>query len=93
MLKFFRIVTLLEGLSFLFLLLVSMPLKYNNVTAVPNQIGGMFHGALFILYVLMIVPMGRKFGWSFKTMFVIGLGSLIPFGTFYVDHKYLKPER
>jgi len=90
MLKFFRLITLLEGVSYLFLLFVSMPLKYAGITEVPTKIGGMAHGVLFIIYVLMILPVGKKLTWSFKMMFIVGLASVIPFGTFYIDKKYLK---
>lgn len=90
MVKFFRIITLLEGVSYLFILFVSMPLKYGGVTEVPNQIGGMAHGVLFVLYVLMILPVGNKKKWNFKTMLIVGVASVIPFGTFYIDRKYLK---
>jgi integral membrane protein len=90
MLKFFRLITLLEGLSYLFLLCVSMPLKYADVTEVPTKIGGMAHGVLFIIYVLMILPVGMKLKWNFKTMFLVGIASVIPFGTFYIDKIYLK---
>jgi integral membrane protein len=90
MLKFFRIITLLEGVSYLFLLLVSMPLKYSGVTEVPTKTGGMVHGVLFIIYMLLIIPMAKKMTWNFKTMFIVGIASVIPFGTFYIDKIYLK---
>jgi integral membrane protein len=90
MVTFFRIVTLLEGISYLFLLFVSMPLRYAEITAVPSKIGGMTHGVLFIIYVCMIIPVGFKLKWNFKSMFLVGLASIIPFGTFYIDRKYLK---
>ncbi len=90
MVSLFRVVTLLEGISYLFLLLVSMPLRYAGITAVPSKIGGMAHGILFIIYVCMIIPVGFKLKWNFKIMFLVGLASIIPFGTFYIDKKYLK---
>ncbi|MFT6746122.1 MAG: integral membrane protein [Glaciecola sp.] len=90
MIKFFRIIAIVEGISYLFLLFVSMPLRLAEITEVPTKIGGMTHGVLFIVYMLMILPVGIKLKWNFKTIFIVGLGSLIPFGTFYIDKKYLK---
>jgi len=90
MVKFFRIIAFLEGVSYLFLFLVSMPLKYSGVSEVPNQIGGMVHGGLFVLYILMIIPVGLKVKWNFKTMLIVGVLSVLPFGTFYMDKKYFK---
>jgi integral membrane protein len=90
MLKFFRLITILEGVSYLFLLFVSMPLRLAEITEVPTKIGGMTHGVLFIIYILMIIPVGMKLKWNFKTMFIVGLASVIPFGTFYIDKIYLK---
>jgi integral membrane protein len=90
MVKFFRIIAFLEGVSYLFLFLVSMPLKYTEITVVPNQIGGMAHGVLFVIYAVMILPVGLKVKWNFKTMIIVFILSLLPFGTFYMDKKYLK---
>ena len=90
MLKFFRMIALVEGISYLFLLFVSMPLRLLEVTDVLSRPGGMIHGALITIYVLMILPVGKKLGWDFKTVSIVGLASLIPFGTFYIDKKYLK---
>ncbi|POR20828.1 hypothetical protein BWK57_12310, partial [Flavobacterium columnare] len=51
---------------------------------------GMSHGVLFILYVLLAFFLQRQLKWNFKTTIIILLASLIPFGTFYIEKKYLK---
>jgi integral membrane protein len=84
------IVAILEGLSYLFILFVSMPLKYFADMPMPNKIGGMFHGILFVLYIVLLFPTAKKLNWGFKTIAIGALASVIPFGTFWFDKKYLE---
>ncbi len=88
-LKNFRVVAILEGISYL-LLAVTMYFKYVLDNGLPNKIVGMIHGVLFILYVIMAFDLRKKQQWSFNTFMIILIASLIPFGTFYIDYKYLK---
>lgn len=88
-LKNFRVVAILEGVSYL-LLAVTMYFKYVLENGLPNKIVGMIHGVLFILYVIMAFDLRKKQQWSFNTFTIILIASLIPFGTFYIDQKYLK---
>ena len=85
----FRIIAVLEGLSYIFLL-IAVPIKYlaNNEQYVKAL--GMPHGILFILYIVLAFVMQKKMSWNKKNMLVIILGSIIPFGTFYIDYKYLQ---
>ena len=85
-----HIAAILEGLSYLFILFVSMPLKYFAEMPMPNKIGGYAHGILFIVYIALIFPTAKKLNWDLKTMFIAAAASLIPFATFWVDKKYLK---
>ena len=55
------------------------------------QLLGMPHGLLFVAYIALAIFVQTTYKWNTKTFIVILLGSLIPFGTFYVDKKYLKP--
>ena len=88
-LKSFRVVAILEGISYL-LLAVTMYYKYVLENGLPNKIVGMIHGILFILYVYMAFNLRKNQEWSFRTFIIILIASLIPFGTFYIDHKYLR---
>ena len=81
-----RIVGFLEGCSYL-LLGFTMILKYKFMLPKPNYIVGMFHGVLFIAYVLMVIKVAVSKKWSFLTTFWALTASLIPFGTFYADKK------
>ena len=84
------ITAILEGLSYLFILFIGMPLKYGLDIPSPNYIGGMLHGLLFMLYIGLIYPTVKKLNWNLKTILLAGIVSIIPFGTFWFDKKYLK---
>lgn len=86
----FRITAFLEGLSYIFLLFVAVPIKYQMGDASYVQILGMPHGILFMLYVFLAVYLKPQYNWDSKTFLLVLVASLIPFGTFYVDRKVLK---
>jgi integral membrane protein len=92
MLRFFKIISILEGISLLGLLVITMPLKYYYDNPAPNQWLGMVHGMLFIAYVVLAFIMGRSLKWSVKTLLIVLVCSIIPFGTFWMDKKYLQPQ-
>lgn len=86
-----RLVGLLEGASFLLLLLVAMPLKYYADQPLAVRYVGMAHGVLFLLYLLAIVPVALDHRWNAKTTALAVLASLLPAGPFLFDAKVLKP--
>lgn len=90
MLKSFRIISLLEGISYLLILGVTMPLKYIWDQGQPNQIVGMAHGVLFLLYIVLAIMIKPERNWNGKTLAIVLLCSIIPFGTFWMDRKYLR---
>ncbi len=92
-LKYFRIVAFLEGISFLALLFIAMPLKYMYAMPMPNKIIGMLHGVLFVAYVFYLLNVRSEFNWSFKKTLIAFLASILPFGTFVLDAKVLKKEK
>lgn len=92
MLKFFKIIALLEGLSLLLLLLFAMPMKY--ILDQPEYVKhvGMAHGVLFIGYILLAVMLKIELAWTWKKFGIISIASVIPFGTFYVEKKHLNSD-
>lgn len=90
MLTTFRITAILEGVSYLMLFGITMPLKYLADMPEPNKFVGYAHGFLFIAYVILAIMFWMEKKWSFKKGAIILVASLLPFGTFYIDHKYLK---
>jgi integral membrane protein len=87
--KTFKIISVLEALSFLILLGIAMPLKYMAGIPEPVSIFGMFHGILFILYILGAFIMKKKINWPLQTLLIVILCSVLPFGPFYIERKYL----
>jgi len=89
-LNIFRIVALLEGVSYLLLLFVAMPIKYVLEDPQYVKLLGMPHGILFITYIVLAVLFKKQFSWTNIELFIVLIASIIPFGTFYIDRKYLK---
>lgn len=85
-----RLTGILEGLSFVVLLAVAMPLKYLAGKPELVSIVGMVHGVLFVLYIVLSVIAKFQYPWSWKTIFFLWAASVIPFGTFYADCKMLR---
>jgi len=91
MLKTFRIIAFLEGFSYLLLMAAALFKRLPNGNDTYVKLLGMPHGLLFVIYIALAVVLRFTYKWNTKTFIIILLGALIPFGTFYVDKKYLKP--
>lgn len=89
MIKAFRIVGFLEGISYLLLLFVAVPIKYFGENETYVKMLGMPHGLLFIGYIILAIMLKYELEWKSKTFWMVLLASIIPFGTFYIDRKYL----
>ena len=79
-----------EGLSYLVLLFIAMPLKYFADSPAAVRYIGMLHGILFIWYVLSVFRAKMLKRISFQEAFWSLLASIIPFGTFYADRKIFR---
>jgi integral membrane protein len=90
-LKQFRLIALAEGISFL-LFAITMPLKRIYEMPEPNKIVGYIHGGLFIVYIIWALLCYTKLKWSFLNLIKVAVASLLPFGTFILDHLFLKKE-
>jgi len=88
--KLFRIIALLEGISYILLLFVAVPIKYSLGDPTYVKLLGMPHGILFVAYFGFAFYFMQDKNWSIKTLTIVLLGSVLPFGTFYVDKKYLR---
>ena len=87
MIKILRILGNIEGVSYLLLLGVAMPLKYFFDIPIAVKITGMAHGVLFIAYCILLLQCMLKFNWSLRFGTYLFLATLIPFGTFVSDRK------
>lgn len=88
----FRITAFLEGISFILILAVSMPLKYYYDMPGPNQVIGMAHGLLFVLYCVQALTLTFENKWPFKSLFILFVASILPFGTFYFVPRVLREQ-
>jgi integral membrane protein len=87
-----RLVGYAEGVSFLLLLCVAMPLKYLAGKPEMVRVVGMAHGLLFVLYILQVIQAKIEYGWSMKTMLLGITASVLPFGPFIADAKLFRME-
>ena len=87
---FFRVVSFLEGTSYLLLLFVAVPVKYWMNDPQYVKLLGMPHGLLFLGYIVLAFLLKSELNWSIKKLGVVLIASILPFGTFYVDKKYLR---
>jgi integral membrane protein len=92
MIRIFKITAILEGFSYIFLLANMIVNKHSNPELYKTLLFpiGMTHGVLFIAYLYLTFYLKTKQNWSFKDTAIIVLGSLIPFGAFFIEKKYLK---
>lgn len=86
----FRLVAMLEGVSFLILLGVCMPLKYLADMPWPNKVMGWTHGLLFLLYLWTAIQAWQLDKWSVGKFALSIVAALLPFGPFVFD-RYVRP--
>jgi len=86
----FRVVSILEGLSYILLLFIATPIKYLGGDPSYVKLLGMPHGILFMAYIVLAFLIKNSLKWNMKTFLIVLAASIIPFGTFYIDKKYLR---
>ncbi len=88
----FRIIGFVEGVSYLVLLFIAMPMKYMLGIAIATKIAGMIHGLLFIGFIILLMQAAQKHNFSSKDNTIFFIASLIPFGTFFTDKRLRELE-
>jgi integral membrane protein len=86
----FRVVAFWEGLSYLVLLLIAMPLKYGLGFDVAVRVVGMLHGVLFVAYLLTLAFAARVLGP--RRVIVALVASIVPGGTFWQESRLQRDE-
>ena len=86
----FRVISILEGLSYIVLLFIAVPIKYLDNDESYVKMFGMPHGLLFVAYIVLAYLIKDDLKWNSKTFWAVLAASIIPFGTFYIDKKYLR---
>lgn len=93
LLRVLRLTSIAEGLSYLLLLGVAMPLKYVFHHDFAVRIAGSIHGALFVVLCLMILLALMWAKLPFKTAILVGIASLLPAGPFFADRLLKRHQR
>ena len=88
--KTFRIVAFLEGVSYILLLFIAVPIKYWGGNDQWVKLLGMPHGILFVGYIIVAGLIKEKQNWNSIDFLIVLICSILPFGTFYVEKKFLK---
>lgn len=86
----FRAISLLEGLSYLLLLGIAMPLKYLAGRPEWVRVMGSLHGVLFVLFVVALWQVVFDASWSVRRALVAFLSSLVPFGALWLERSLRK---
>ena len=84
-LKKFRLINKIEGISFLILLFIAMPMKYLLDIPMATKIVGMTNGIFVFAFLYQLFATSDEAPFSGKEMGILTLMSLIPFGSFYND--------
>jgi integral membrane protein len=86
--KTLRFIGIAEGISFLVLLLVAMPLKYFAGLPLAVKVVGWAHGVLFVLYIGLVLAAIRPMKWRVIDVLIAWAASFIPAGTFFLDKSF-----
>ena len=82
-----RATGLAEGVSFLVLLLVAMPLKYFAGLPAAVKVVGWAHGVLFIAFVAVLLYTTVVARWPLSRAGLVFVAALLPFGPFLIDRR------
>lgn len=87
-----RAVGFAEGISYLVLLGIAMPLKYLAGMPAAVQYVGWAHGLLFILFIAVVAAVGYTHRWTTMQVIKAVVASLVPFGPFVLDRTWRKEQ-
>ena len=90
--SWFRKIAFSEGVSFLVLLLIAMPLKYMADYPLATTIVGGLHGVLFIAFMFMAWEVKKEFKRDWSWFGKAFLASILPLGTFVLDKQWKREE-
>ncbi|MWC29866.1 DUF3817 domain-containing protein [Paenibacillus sp. MMS18-CY102] len=89
-LKWFRYISYMEGISFLVLLCIAIPLKYAADQPQMVTVTGMIHGALFAAYIVAIMVMAVLYRWGLLRIAGGILAAFLPFGPFVLERRLMR---
>jgi integral membrane protein len=87
-----RLIAILEGITLLCMVFITVPLRVYYGVNTFSKILGPVHGCLFLLFIFNTLRFAVENNWKFKqTTWKVLIACIIPFGTFYIDCKILRP--
>ena len=86
----FRLINKIEGISFIILIFIAMPMKYSFGYPIATKVVGMLHGLLVFAFIYQIIEAKKEAGFNLKETALYSILSLIPFGSFYTDKLLAK---
>ncbi|HEX5020886.1 MAG TPA: DUF3817 domain-containing protein, partial [Candidatus Binatia bacterium] len=87
-----RAIGMIEGVSFLLLLGVAMPLKYFGGMPMAVTAAGWLHGLLFITFCIALTQAHQEANWTVWRSGTVLIAALLPFGPFAIDKKLRREE-
>ena len=87
-----RAIGMIEGVSFLLLLGVAMPLKYFAGMPMAVTAAGWLHGLLFITFCIALTQAYQEANWTVWRSGTVLIAALLPFGPFAIDKKLRREE-
>jgi integral membrane protein len=87
LLRYLRLASLTEAVSYLLLMGIAMPLKYAWGMPLAVQIMGMIHGVLFLILIWLLVRTGFESTWPKSRLWLLALASLVPLVPFFLDRR------
>jgi len=93
LIKWFRRVAIAEGVSFLVLLFIAMPLKYFAGWPEAVKVVGWAHGVLFVAFLAMAYEVKTALNKNLMWLAKAFVASVLPFGTFVFDRQFAKEKK
>ena len=85
-----RVISFMEGISYILLVFVGMPLKYGLEIREVNYVLGAGHGALTMIFVLLLFIAFADKSISITNAIKVFIASLFPFGAFWAEKQFKK---
>lgn len=88
----FRKVAKIEGISFIILLFIAVPLKHLGDLAIATKIVGPIHGGLWMWFLYLQYEAAKEYSWNLKFNIFAFVMSVVPFGTVWLNKKLQEQE-
>lgn len=90
MISLYRKIAVTEGISYLILLLIAMPLKYFFGFPHAVKYFGWIHGVLFLVFFVLLIAAAIKYRWSIVRVIIYLIASVLPVIPFLLDRQLKK---